>query len=328
MKKPFKWLFAFVLSLVLLVPSIGAATAATGQGASEGTVSLDKNTKAANSTKASSFSDVSKNFWAKNEINYLVRNGIISGYKNGKFGVNDPLRRDHAAIILVRALDINLSKESAPNPGFKDVPTTHPAYKEIAVLTKYGVFSKSQYFHPTGKLTRGQMAKILTEGFGFRYSYLVTFKDVPSTNQFYSYICTLGSAGIAGGTNGNFLPNKTLNRTEFSVFIARALKPSFRTGVQVEIQSLQYQSDGRLKMSLIMYNNSPKTVFNIKGRYTLYSDNTAIARNDSAREYTNLKIGAHQKKVIDFYFAPSEVKNKVPFKNTNLAYEHSWNFYQ
>ncbi|OCA88951.1 S-layer homology domain-containing protein [Pseudobacillus wudalianchiensis] len=326
MRKTVKWLAASLLSLALVVPSVGAASAAAGQGSSQGTATFDSNAKAANTATTATFSDVPKNFWAKNEIDYLVQKGIIAGYKNGKFGVQDAIRRDHAAIILARALGVE--KESAPNPGFKDVPTTHPAYKEIAVLTKYGAFSKAQYFNPTGKVTRAQMAKIIAEGFGFQPSYLVTFKDVPSSSQFYKYVSTLGSAGVAGGSNGNFMPNKILNRTEFSVFVARALEARFRTGIQVEIQGLQYQTDGRLKMSLMMYNNTPKTAFNIKAKYSLYAGRTLVAQTASARDYTGITIGANQKKAVTFYFAPSEIKNKATFKDTFLGYEHAWQYYQ
>ncbi|RJS60611.1 S-layer homology domain-containing protein [Bacillus sp. PK3_68] len=326
MRKVTKLLVASLLSLTLLVPSVSAASSASLEGSSEGKTSMDSHATAANATKAASFSDVPKNFWAKDSIDYLVQNGIISGYKNGKFGVNDPIKREHAAIILAKALGVD--KESAPNPGFRDIPVTHPAYDEIAVLTKYGVFSKAKYFNPSGKLKRSHMAKIITEGFGFDYSYLVSFKDVKSSDPFYKYIATLGSAGIAGGSNGYFMPNKTLNRTEFSVFVARALEPRFRTGVQVDVQSVQYLSDGRLKMNLIMYNNTRQSAFNIKGKYELYAGRTLVAKTSTAREFKNVTIGANQKKAVTFYFSTSEIKNKVSLKDISLGYEHSWKYYQ
>ncbi|WP_049665053.1 S-layer homology domain-containing protein [Bacillus sp. FJAT-27231] len=329
MRKTVKWLAASLLSLALVVPSVGATSAAADQGSSQGTVTFDSNAKAANTATTASFSDVPKTFWAKDEIDYLVQRGIIAGYKNGKFGINDPIKRDHAAIILARALGVD--KQTAPNPGFKDVPPSHPAYNEIAVLTKYGVFSKANYFNPNGKLKRSHMAKIITEGFGFDYSYLVTFKDVKSSDPFYKYITTLGSAGIAGGSNGYFMPNKILNRTEFSVFIARVFEPRFRTGVQVDIQSAQYLSDGRLKMNLMMYNNTRQTALNIKGKYALYIGDTLVAKSNEAREYKNISVGANQKKAVVFYFSASEIKNKVNLNELNnalLDYEHQWKYYK
>ncbi|GLY09144.1 S-layer homology domain-containing protein [Pseudobacillus badius] len=326
MKKAVKFLTASLLSLALLMPAANMASAADVEGSSTGKTSIASETKAANATKAATFSDVPKTFWAKDEIDYLVQNGIISGYKNGKFGVNDPIKRDHAAIILARALGIE--NESAPNPGFRDIPMTHPAYDEIAVLTKYGVFSKAKYFNPSGKLKRSHMAKIITEGFDFDYSYLVTFKDVKSSDPFYKYVTTLGSAGIAGGSNGYFMPNKTINRTEFSVFIARALEPRYRTGVQVEIQKVQYLSDGRLKMDLMLYNNTRNQVFNIQGKYDLYAGTTLVAKTSLPREFKNVTVNPNQKKAVAFYFSASEIKNKVNLNNISLGYEHKWKYYQ
>ncbi|WP_191991873.1 S-layer homology domain-containing protein [Bacillus aerolatus] len=329
MKKAAKILFASLLALVLLTPAVSTASAA-GEATTQGTTAVKSSSKAASAVQAASFSDVPKSFWAKDEIDYLVQNGIISGYKNGKFGINDAIKRDHAAIILARALGVE--KESAPNPGFRDVPVTHPAYKEIAVLTKYGVFSKANYFNPNGKLKRSHMAKIITEGFRFNYSYLVSFKDIKSSDPFYKYVATLGSAGIAGGSNGYFMPNKILNRTEFSVFVARALETRFRTGVQVDIQSAQFQSDGRLKMNLMMYNNTRQAAFNIKGKYTLHTnDGTIIAQTKSAREYKNITVGPNQKKAVVLFFSASEIKNKVSqqlLNNAYFGYEHSWNYYE
>ncbi|MFK2826629.1 S-layer homology domain-containing protein [Bacillus sp. B190/17] len=328
MKKAGKSLLVFLLSFALLVPSAATASAAIGQDSSEGTADFKHNTKAANAVKSATFSDIPSNFWAKDEIDYLVQNGIISGYTNGKFGINDAVKREHAAMILARALGIE--NESAPNPGFKDISVNRPSYRAIAALTQRGVFSKANYFNPNGTLKRSHMAKIITEGFGFKYSYLVSFKDVQSSDPFYKYITTLGSAGIAGGSNGYFMPNKVLNRTEFSVFIARALENRFRTGVQVDIQSAQYEPDGRLKLNLIMYNNTRQTAFNIKGRYSLYTGSTLVAQTSSTREYKNISIGANQKKAVALYFSSSEIKNRVSLSQLNnsyLGYEHSWNYY-
>lgn len=321
MKRKLHSLFVAVLVIALLIP-VANPSAATVENNSSGTTAQLNETSAA----AIRFNDVPAGFWAKDEIDYLVQKGIIQGYKNGKFGTNDSVKREHAAIILAKALGIQ--NEPAPNPGFRDIPTSHPAYKSIAVLTKHGVFSKANYFNPSGKLKRSQMAKIIAEGFNMQPSYIVSFKDVKSTDWFYQYASSLGSAGIASGSNGYFMPYSVINRTEFSVFVARALEAKFRTGVQVGIKSAVHEADGRVKMTLVLYNNSRNKVFNIKGQYTLYAGKTIVADMASPRSFDNIVIGANQQKVVTAYFARQEVKQRPALQSLSLDYEHSWSYYQ
>jgi hypothetical protein len=321
MKRKLNVVFAAILSIALLVPAVRPATGAEVENTSSGTTVQSDVTSAA----AARFSDVSSNFWAKDEIDYLVQKGIIQGYKNGKFGKNDSVKREHAAIILAKALGIQ--NEPAPNPGFRDVPTSHPAYKSIAVLTKYGIFSKANTFNPSGKLKRSQMAKIIAEGFKMEPAYVVSFKDVKSTDWFYQYASSLGSAGIASGSNGYFMPYSVINRTEFSVFVARALEAKFRTGVQIGIKSAAHESDGRIKITLVLYNNSRNKVFNVKGRYTLHAGNTIVADMASPRSFDNAVIGANQQKTVTAYFARTEVIQRPALQNLSLDYEHSWSYY-
>jgi hypothetical protein len=112
---------------------------------------------------STTFLDVKSNYWAKKEIDYLTNLGIIKGYSNGKFGINDSVKRAQVAIMLVRALKLNTNNR--PNPEFSDIPTNHYAYKEIATVVDEGLFSKAEKFNPEGTLTRGQMSKIFSEAF-------------------------------------------------------------------------------------------------------------------------------------------------------------------
>ncbi|OLN21187.1 hypothetical protein BTO30_16280 [Domibacillus antri] len=327
MKKRVNVFLSAVLSFALLLPAAAQASEVepAGTGVSSGTVFQTDETNIRYAT-AAGFSDVSASYWAKDEIDYLVKRNIIKGYSNGKFGIKDAVRRDHAALILARALGVQ--NETAPNPGFSDISTTYPSYNAIAVLTKYGVFSKSAKFNPTGKVTRAQMSKMLAEGFAMAPAYAASFKDVKSTDWFYEYALTLGSAGIAGGNNGYFKPNTAITRTEFSVFVARALENRFRTGVQVEIQGAQHESDGRIKMSLTLYNNSGNRVFDIKGKYNLYAGDTLAASMAASRPFTGVTLNPNQQKAVTFYFSVSEVKQRTALQNLSLDFEHEWSYYQ
>ena len=49
---------------------------------------------------ANQFSDVKSGKWYTSAVLNCVKAGIISGYGNGKFGINDPVTREQAAVIL------------------------------------------------------------------------------------------------------------------------------------------------------------------------------------------------------------------------------------
>lgn len=282
---------------------------------------------------ATSFKDVPTSFWAKDEIHFLVDLGIIKGYQNGNYGVNDKVQRKHAAIMLARAFE--LDTENPKNPGFKDVPTNHSAYKEIAAVVEAGIFQKAEKFNPDGYLTRAQMAKILTYSFDLRYTYSTYFKDVDRDDWFYHDVQALASNSITTGRNGNFEPNAHTTRTEFAVFMARIYDVAFRPGVQVKPLDIEYTSDGRIKVDLQMYNNTENTVFNIKGKYTLYVDNELVAQSDSSTAShpivydQTVKLSPNTEKSVSFYFKSNEIKKKVDFSQAEaffLGYEHTWNY--
>ncbi len=327
LKARFKSLLIALLAVILFIP-VATPSAATLEGSLSGKYTYNDGQMTYQAANSTTFRDVPSTYWAKQEIDFLVKHGIIQGYKNGNFGVKDPVNRWQAAVMLARALGID--KETAPNPGFRDVPTSHYAYNAIAVLTKYGIFSKATYFKPNDKLTRAQMAKILTESFGLSYSSPTNFKDVKSNTWYYKYVQAVAFNGIANGDNkGNFLPSKATNRTEFAVFIARTLNEQFRSGVQVTVTGTQLQSDGRLKMNVVLFNNTNNEVFDIQGKYTLYINNTLVAQSTSLRKYQNITLAPKQKKATAFYFSPSEVKNRINFNDTaELEFEHKWYYYQ
>ncbi|GLB60232.1 S-layer homology domain-containing protein [Cytobacillus sp. NCCP-133] len=52
------------------------------------------------------FKDVHSGFWAKEYINTLASNDIVNGYEDGRFRPNDPTKRSHFAVILVRTMNV------------------------------------------------------------------------------------------------------------------------------------------------------------------------------------------------------------------------------
>ncbi|MCP1143710.1 S-layer homology domain-containing protein [Lysinibacillus endophyticus] len=170
------------------------------------------------------FSDISNSNPYKEEIQYLVEHGLISGYADGTFKPNANLTRAHAAVLLSRALNLNVSKVT--NPNFTDVPSSHVYYKQIAAIENAGIMGGvgNGKFNPSANLTRAQMAKILVEAFDLSGTSETKFKDVGETHWAAQYIDTLATNKITTGYGDNtFKPNVEVSRAHFAVFLYRAI---------------------------------------------------------------------------------------------------------
>ena len=94
----------------------------------------------------------------------------------------------------------------------------------------------NKYFDAGAPLTRGQMAKILVEGYQLPKTKDVTFTDVPVGNGFKDYISVLTSQNITTGyLDGSFGPNNKLSRQHFAVFMARMLDDKFKPAPNMQV---------------------------------------------------------------------------------------------
>ncbi|HWO77554.1 MAG TPA: S-layer homology domain-containing protein [Bacillus sp. (in: firmicutes)] len=171
------------------------------------------------------FNDIPNDYFAKTEISYLVDRSIINGYPDGYFRPGQTLTRAHAAALIARALNLDLT-----NPGgqvFTDVPVSHPYYREIAAVQKAGYMNGKGdgTFDPQGYLTRAQMAVVLTNAFKLTGTTSHQFTDVGPEFWAYDVIQTLYASGVTTGykVDNTYRPNEFVNRTQYSVFIYRVL---------------------------------------------------------------------------------------------------------
>lgn len=112
--------------------------------------------------QAASFTDVPTAHWANKAIDNISKRGLINGYPDGTYRLNEPVTRAQAAKVV--ALAINAKPTATFKPSFQDVSPAHGSYDYIRALTERGIFSDGDKFHPNEPLTRAQMAKILTLG--------------------------------------------------------------------------------------------------------------------------------------------------------------------
>lgn len=172
---------------------------------------------------AVSFKDVDTGYWASKVIEQYSKQGIINGFEDGTFRPEAPVTRAQAAVMLARALELDV--ENAKAVSYKDVDAKHGAYKAIAAVTNAGIMSGFEgKFNPQKPLTRGQMATILAGAFDLVGEGKANFKDVTKKHANYAAIDALFAHAVTTGYDDQtFKPNKPTTRAHFVVFLSRIL---------------------------------------------------------------------------------------------------------
>ncbi|WP_079524688.1 S-layer homology domain-containing protein [Solibacillus isronensis] len=176
------------------------------------------------------FTDVKETNSHTNAIVFLYNEGIITGVTSTTYEPGKSATRGDAALYLANAL--NLQNSTAPNPGFKDVPTSSKYYKAIAALHRADIVNGyGDEFRPNATLTRSQLAKMVTIGFELQQSTTTKtkFTDVNKLTDTATkkYIQTLVDYGITKGTTATtFSPNMKLTRAQLATFLFNAIEAS------------------------------------------------------------------------------------------------------
>ncbi|WP_052712159.1 DUF4855 domain-containing protein [Domibacillus indicus] len=174
-----------------------------------------------NQAEAAGFKDVPRDHWAHDEIRFLTSKQVIKGYSNGTFQPLQILTRKDAAIMVVRAL--KWQKPASPSVKPSDVKPTMGGYNEMMAAANKGLFTLSgNKFNPGGALSRKEMARVIAVAYGYKGKGASSFKDVARSNAYYKYIDAIAENDITSGyKDGTFKPDVSVNRAQFSTFLAR-----------------------------------------------------------------------------------------------------------
>ncbi|MFW7189342.1 cadherin-like beta sandwich domain-containing protein [Lysinibacillus sp. BNK-21] len=168
------------------------------------------------------FPDVPVHHWAYTMIGDFAKRGYITGYADGTFKPNDPISRQHVALIFSRIFKLNPIQEAQT---FKDIPLNHRYYETIKLVQQAGLYQGiNGYFKPNENMTRAQIAKVLAIALNLSPTSTHTFKDIPSTHWAHDYIIALAANDIALGDSGYFKPESSVTRAQFVAFLYRALQ--------------------------------------------------------------------------------------------------------
>ena len=172
---------------------------------------------------AKTFNDVPKSHQYYNIIDELSDAGIINGYTaTNTFKPDNSVTRGQVAALITRS--INLPK-TVTAKDFADVPKSNSNYTAIQAMQQAGIYvadSKGNIY-PNNPITRAEMAKALVIAFDLGGSTDKQFSDVSKSHPYYKYINTLYANEVTTGSEGKFLPNNSLSRAHFAVFMYRAM---------------------------------------------------------------------------------------------------------
>lgn len=229
------------------------------------------------SAATSGFYDIPSSYWASKEINYLSSRSIITGYHDAKgdyFAPGRTLTRAQAAKMIVIAKG---EKEATVSKSrFPDVAKDYWAAGWIERAAQLNIFDGKQngMFEPEEALTRQQMTKVLVKAFGLsvKDDKIEPFVDVYINDEFRPYVSTLYQLGIATGNGDRFNPKDSINRSQFSAFLARTLNTSFRvtpkppTQTKPDSQPAQPSQTAIVTASTLNVRSGPSTSYEVIGQ--------------------------------------------------------------
>lgn len=148
---------------------------------------IDPNAKA---NDKSGFRDVKKDAWYYDDLVFIEKRGLISGYEDGTFKPEKAMTRAQFASLIYNYLKL----EEGNNPmEFSDVKSSHWASKAINTLSSHGIMvGSNNKFNPEKNITRAEAATIfnkildrkINKSFLDKYA-KNTFEDVNRDQWFY-----------------------------------------------------------------------------------------------------------------------------------------------
>lgn len=162
------------------------------------------------------------------EMTYLMKKGVVSGYSDGTVRPDEEVTRAQAAVMIARLKGLDGTKR---NTSFRDVPAGHFASGYIAEAAEAGYLRGygDGTFRPDAPIIRGDMALIVERVFNLEFTFNQAFKDVAQHAYYSEAISKILAANITIGYPDNtFRPGQEVTRGQFSAFLARALEPKFK----------------------------------------------------------------------------------------------------
>jgi S-layer homology domain len=184
----------------------------------------------AQTSPATSFSDVASGYWANGYIQELANRNILTGFPDGSFRPDEPVTRAQFAAMLRTAFNRNTVRN---NVNFKDVPNDY--WASTAIRDAYAKGFMSGYpendFRPGEYIPRAQVLVALTSGLSYAPSGAVgttlqSFSDANSIPDWArnSIAAATEKKIVVNYPNAQYLnPTRPATRAEVAAFIYQAM---------------------------------------------------------------------------------------------------------
>lgn len=175
------------------------------------------------SAKTIQFSDVEKDAYYYDAVQWAVKNNIASGTSETTFGPDQTCTRAQAISLIWRAEGSPVPKDR--NNSFTDVAESAFYYQAALWAAERGIVAGTT-FDPDGAVTRGQLATFLYRNAGSpEINDNTDFTDVPNDAYFARAVAWVAKQGIASGTGEHsFSPDTVCTRGQIVTFLYRAKK--------------------------------------------------------------------------------------------------------
>jgi S-layer family protein len=172
------------------------------------------------------FTDVPEGFWADDPLQYLVGQGVVSGYADGTFHPNDYVTRAQFAKMLTVAMGWPI--QSPGTPSFGDMPRDSWAYGYVETAVAHGAINgyADGTFRPYAGVTRGQVAKMiaLARGWTMEVRSRSSFTDIAPGEWVSNYAEMANSATVMTGySDSTFRPYSTATRAQVAKILTLSL---------------------------------------------------------------------------------------------------------
>ena len=219
-----------------------------------------------NRAQAIRYSDVPSNHWAYYAIQYLAERGIMTGYPDGSFKPNNPLRREETAVLLTRLFGIQ--GITPDEPSFKDVSIKDWSFPYVEVIKKTRVMADllmDDTFKPDVYVTRIEFVAIQVRSLAMKYyadnihrdeiedaiSEFTDFAQIPNWAKGYLTVA-LRSKTIKGYPDSTFQPSRYLSRAEIAYLLYEMLRePSPLDPNERYIVTQFYRPDGTILKAVL-----------------------------------------------------------------------------
>lgn len=173
------------------------------------------------------YRDISSH-WARADISYLSRMGIVKGFDDYAFRPNQPITRAQFASLLIRSLNKKgtYPTRSASNP-FTDLKRTHWSYDSMLKAYKSGILQgyPNDRIKPDQYITRAEMAVMVSRArnlYTYKHSYS-SFIDVSANHWAAPAIEAMYSRNwIKGYEDARYRPQGYASRAEIVVLLRKA----------------------------------------------------------------------------------------------------------